>query len=380
MGEVATRNPAQELVSRVRSEQFQQEVAAALPENIPAHRFVRATATALLANPEIAKLESSSVFQALLRAAQDGLLPDGREAALVAFGGRAAYIPMVAGLRKIAAEHGWSIRSAVVYENDEFEYEQGDAASLRHRPARLGTERGEAIGAYAVATHRDGRREFEVMDVPDIEKVRSVSRAKDRGPWVDWWARMAEKTPVRRLFSKLALDPADAERVARVLDAAAFTPEQATAALYGAGPTPREIAATTSTPAPSADTPGGGPTDGEGHAAAEGDEQASGSTGPMTDAAAGSSADDDPEPTITGFQVPEKAIDEAGATVIPKGDPKGKTLVEIAGTLEGQGWLGWALRRKGTYWPEPFRVALELFVEHRLPDVWATYVAEREAA
>ncbi len=69
----------------------------------------------------------------------------------------------------------------------------------------MGEERGPAVAAYAVAKTKDGGIYREVMSVADINKVRDVSRSKDRGPWVDWWSEMARKTVIRRLSKRLPM-------------------------------------------------------------------------------------------------------------------------------------------------------------------------------
>lgn len=382
------RTPAQKVTSQVRSEQFLEQVKAALPGNVKPERFVRATITALLQNPKLADVEDiDSLFNSALKAASDGLLPDGREAAFVDYGGKVQYLPMIGGFRKIAAEHGWSIITDVVYENDEFEYELGLEPSLVHRPAPLRTDRGQKVYAYAIGRHGDGRREFEVMGAEEIEKIRQVSRAKDRGPWKDWPERMWEKTVGRRLFAKLPLDKSD-DRIARMLEA---SKENAADLLYGPDGTAHPV-----TPALER---GDATTDAApdvGGAAAERDEpeapgdgtsgqQAAAETKPVPAAAPGTEQDDDPEPVApqqTTFEIPEGAIDEAAAAVIPRGDEsvKGKTLAEQAATELGDAWLRWALRRATNYWLGDFRGSLELFVEHRAPEIWAEYVEERDAA
>ncbi|HXJ62764.1 MAG TPA: recombinase RecT [Actinomycetota bacterium] len=230
--EIAERTPQQELVARVRSPQFRSEVELALPGGVTPDRFVRIAITALNQNPDIAGLEKGSVFTALLKAAADGLLPDGKEAALVGFGKKAQYMPMIAGLRKIAGEHGWSIRTSCVYSGDVFEYELGLEPRLVHRPATFGESRGELIGAYAVGTGPAGQKELVVLDRHEIEKVRNVSRAAKNGPWVEWTDAMYEKTAGRNLFKKLPLGERDAERIARVVEASEVDPGEATALLY----------------------------------------------------------------------------------------------------------------------------------------------------
>jgi recombination protein RecT len=227
MTEIATRSPMQELVSTVRGDQFRQQIAAALPGNVSPERFQRVTVTAINQNPDLVAVDRQTLFSAVIRCAQDGLLPDGREAALVVFndkkaagGKRATYLPMVSGYRKISAKHGLSLEAFLVFENDEFDYELGYEPVLRHKPPRLGSDRGEVLGAYAVARHIDGRKWLDVMSRDEIEKVRAVSRAatSEYGPWVNHWGEMARKTVARRLFKQLPLDDVD-EADAKVIEA-----------------------------------------------------------------------------------------------------------------------------------------------------------------
>lgn len=395
--DVAVVDPSRELVAQVRSPQFQQQIELALPGNVTPARFVRATVTALLQNPDLAVADRDSVFVAAIKAAQDGLLPDGREAALVIYNTKvkgpngdawvkkAQYLPMVAGYRKIAAEHGWTIRSAVVYEHDEFEYELGLDPKLTHRPAPLRTDRGKLVYAYAVGVHTDGRREFEVMGADEIAKVRAASRASERGPWVDWEERMWEKSAARRLFTKLPLDRTD-DRVSRMLEASR---ENAADLLYGP-----DGAAHTATPAlPAGATPATHAAPEQGGAAEPGEPEAPGDTAGGQQADAGQPAaadpapvpgdDDDDGPTLaSAFTPPAAVIDAAAATQVPRGpkDVKGKALSEIAADAHGADWLLWAMSKAPGYWPAVFRDALELFVQHRAPDVWAKYVEQRDAA
>lgn len=392
--EVATRTPAQELVAQIRGPVFHEQARMVLPENVPTSRFVRATVTALMQNPDLAKAQMETVFTAALKAAQDGLLPDGREAALVVYGGKAVYMAMIGGLRKIAAEHGWSLRTQIVYANDRFEHELGLDTRLVHVPTRLGEDRGDRIAAYAVATHRDGRKEFEVMNAAEIEKVRQVSRSKDSGPWRDWPERMWEKTVGRRLFAKLPLDPGD-RRVASVLDASDLAPGAAATALYGqqhageitehssgpgaatdpgVGPPGREPddQAATAVTVAADPTPDGNPAD------SAADEEGAGQQADPEDSHADTSGDpgaapDDDEPGPAGdgqgqlgFAVPDAVVDAAGQTLVPNGKWQGSTLADVlAAGREGERWLGWALGQ--SRWDEAFQGALTLFVDHRAP-------------
>lgn len=180
------------------------EFKAALPAQIPVEKFVRTTLTAVQMNPKLLDADRRSLLGACMKAAQDGLLCDGREAALVMFKDQAQYMPMVGGLLKKLRNSGelGSISANVVYENDSFSYELGDFERIEHKPF-LGTERGKPIAVYAVARTKDGAIYREVMSVADVEKVRHVSRAANAGPWVQWWDEMARKTVIRRIAKRL---------------------------------------------------------------------------------------------------------------------------------------------------------------------------------
>ncbi len=178
---------------------MQEQFAAALPPQVRPEKFLGVVLTGVRLNPQLQQADRTTLYGACLKCAQDGLLPDGREAALVMFGQNVQYMPMIGGLLKKARNSGEIAKLSVqvVYSADEFDYELGDSDRLVHKPA-LG-ERGEPIAAYAIAWLKDGSRYCEVMSKDQIEKVRNVSRAKNNGPWRDWWDEMARKTVFRRL-------------------------------------------------------------------------------------------------------------------------------------------------------------------------------------
>lgn len=202
---IATRPPTN---FEIELANYEPQFAAVLPDHIPVERFRRVIITAVNQTPDLIKADRRSLFTACVRAAQDGLYPDGREAALVMFGTAATYMPMIHGIRKRMRNSGEvdDAQAHVVCENDAFDYELGDTPFIKHKPA-LG-ERGKPIAAYAIIKLKNGEIIREVMSVPEIEKVRAVSRAKSNGPWVAWWSEMARKTVLRRA-SKAA--PASAE-------------------------------------------------------------------------------------------------------------------------------------------------------------------------
>lgn len=201
----------------------------ALPSHISPDKFQRTIMTAAQQNPDILAADRRTLLMAATKCATDGLLPDGREASFVLFNIKTKdehgkdkwvkgvqYIPMLAGLQKRARNTGQiaGLIAQVVYEADEFVQKPDDfEAPVFHRPPPLGTPRGNALGAYAIAKLKDGTIISEVMDAEQIGKVMAVSRSRDRagnvvGPWKDWQEEMWRKTVFRRLSKWL---PTDAE-------------------------------------------------------------------------------------------------------------------------------------------------------------------------
>lgn len=191
------------------------EFKAALPAHVPVEKFIRVAMTAINSDPGLQQADRRSLFSAVTKLAQDGLLPDGREAALVIFntkdrdsGGwvkKVQAMPMVAGLLKMMRQSGevaW-IDAHVVRAGDHFQYRPGIDETPIFEPDWFG-ERGDVIGAYAIARLKSGEIvPPEIMNRQQIEAVRAVSRSKDRGPWVDWFDQMALKTVLRRYMKRL---------------------------------------------------------------------------------------------------------------------------------------------------------------------------------
>lgn len=198
---------------------MQPEFAKSLPAHIPAERFVRTTITALQNNPKIMNCDRQSVLSSCMKAAQDGLVLDGREAALVEFSGKAQYMPMVAGIMKLVRNSGQlsSLTAQVVHEKDAFSYNPAIDIAPQHQPDWFGT-RGKIIGVYAVAKLKDGSTVVEVMSRDEIEAIRKRSRASSSGPWVTDWAEMARKTAIRRI-SKYLPKSTDRDDDARIFQA-----------------------------------------------------------------------------------------------------------------------------------------------------------------
>jgi len=180
-----------------------------LPTHISPEKFQRVALTAIQNTPALLEADRRSLYSACMKAAQDGLLPDGREAAFVTFNSKNGkliqYMPMVAGILKKVRQSGElaTVHAAVVYKNDKFRYwVDSDGQHIEHEPILFG-ERGPAIGVYAMAKTKDGSVFVQPLSLADVEKIRNSSRSKDSGPWQSWWDEMAKKSAIRRLAKYL---------------------------------------------------------------------------------------------------------------------------------------------------------------------------------
>lgn len=193
------RKPTAVAVVRSELEAMGPQFSAALPAHIPVERFMRVVMTAIQNNPKLVECTRSSLFNSAMRAAQDGLLPDGREGAIVEYAKEASWMVMIGGIRKKARNSGeiatWDVQA--VYEKDQFDFELGDDPFIRHKPT-LG-DKGKLIAVYSVATLKSGEKSRDVMSVSDVEKIRSKSKSQ-KGPWSDpiFYPEMAKKTVARR--------------------------------------------------------------------------------------------------------------------------------------------------------------------------------------
>lgn len=221
---------------RVGLERMTPNLTQALPKHIPVDRFKRVVLTALNLTPDLVQADRRSLFNAATKAAQDGLLPDGREGALVIFNDRKSgkkmvqWMPMVQGLIKKMRQSGEisSITAHVVYKN---EFDQGrfkyviteGEERLHHEPILVG-DRGPAVLVYASAKLKDGTIQHEPMPIADVEKARKVSRTgnSEYGPWAQWWDEMARKTAIRKLSKYLPVSAEDLRAMDRDIAEADF--------------------------------------------------------------------------------------------------------------------------------------------------------------
>lgn len=187
------------------------QIKAALPKHMTAERMARVALTELRKTPKLAKCEPRTFIGSVIQISQLGLEPGGAlgHAYLVPFENRkqnTVDVQIIIGYRgmiDLARRSGQiaSIQAVIVRDGDTFDIEFGLQPHLRHVPA-FDDDKAMTF-VYAVATFKDGGRQFEVMTRGQVEKVRKQSRSGNDGPWVTHFEEMAKKTVIRRLFKYL---------------------------------------------------------------------------------------------------------------------------------------------------------------------------------
>lgn len=213
-------------------EAYKHEIARALPRHMTPERMIRVAITAYKKSTDLQKCDVNTIMSAIIQASQLGLEPDGvlGHAYLVPFNNKIKekvggvvkerwekQCQLIVGYRgfvELTRRSGMvsSIQAHAVYRNDQFNFAYGLQDSLAHVP-HMGKGRGEIVCFYAIAKLKDGGYHFEVMSKDEVDQVRSSSKAKDSGPWVDHYAEMGKKTVIRRLVKLLPLAP-EIQRVA----------------------------------------------------------------------------------------------------------------------------------------------------------------------
>lgn len=185
------------------------------PQNVD--RFIRVVLNAVLANPDLLTVNRRSLVSAAMRAAQDGLMPDGREAVFNVYNQKmskrgepdrwepcAQYLPMVGGLIKKLYEGGeiTYVDAVCVYQGDVFKYQRGDEPKIQHEPKGEGSF-ADIVAVYCIVKLKNGEIKREVMFRQDIERVRGASKSGQSGPWVTWFDQQAIKSVIKRIYKQL---------------------------------------------------------------------------------------------------------------------------------------------------------------------------------
>jgi recombination protein RecT len=205
------RTPAAEMDFPAILQAYKAQIALALPKHLNAERMTRIALTCYRMTPLLARCHPTSVFAAVVQAAQLGLEPGlNGQAYLVPFWNarmrryECQLIPGYRGLIALARRSGEieSINVHIVYSLDHYEVELGTTERLTHRP-RMDAERGTPVFAYCIARFKGGGQHIEHMLWSEILAIRSRSKSRSAegvitGPWATDLEEMARKTVVRR--------------------------------------------------------------------------------------------------------------------------------------------------------------------------------------
>ncbi len=117
-----------------------------------------------------------------------------------------------------------SVRSIPVFEGDEFEYELGLHADIKHRPSKLldrGVDASKLTHVYPVVKLRESGVEpiWDVLNRAQIDARRKRSKASTDGPWVTDYIPMAMKTGIRQIATWV---PSSSERALPLQQAVAY--------------------------------------------------------------------------------------------------------------------------------------------------------------
>lgn len=221
-GAVTQRNTAPATVADLLTDdRVKKQIALAVPKHMNPERLARVMLTEVRKNPELAKAEPGSFMAAFMQAAQLGLEPGGAlgHCYLIPFYNsrkgvtEVQFILGYKGMLDLARRSGEieSIEVRVVHERDKFHVAFGLDSDLQHVPDFDSEDPGAIRFVYAVAKLRGGGRQFEVMPMRDILKVRNGSQGYKRAaaknntdtPWIQHFEEMAKKTVLRRMFKYL---------------------------------------------------------------------------------------------------------------------------------------------------------------------------------
>jgi recombination protein RecT len=196
-----------------------------LPAHIPSDKFIRVAQSALAANPDILNCSKNSIYLAVEQASKDGLMLDGKEAAIVIFNKNIAkkgqpdnwvkeakYMPMMGGLLKLVRNTNMVTIpiSEIIYEkdvaNNKFIYHiKNGEVILEHTPDFF-KDRGKPIGVYSICRLRNTNEVIaEVLTAEQVQKIRNCSKAKDSLMWKEegFWHEGWKKSAFRRMWKRL---------------------------------------------------------------------------------------------------------------------------------------------------------------------------------
>ncbi|MCK9342320.1 MAG: recombinase RecT [Prevotella sp.] len=191
------------------------QIAIALPKGGPdPETVIRQVMTNVQKNPSLLNCDHISLIGAVIEASQLGLPLDGvlGHAYIIPFKGRVQLIPGYKGLMELAYRSGRieAIHARIIYDCDEWEYEEGLHPILKHKPSPTHPEGCKPVAVYARAKLVGAEEpRVELLWAWEVEKIKNAAPGsrKNGGPWETYVEEMWKKTAIRRLCKFLPQSP-----------------------------------------------------------------------------------------------------------------------------------------------------------------------------
>jgi recombination protein RecT len=153
--------------------------------------------------PALEVCTKTSIIQAMMRMVIEGLNPAKHQCSFIVYGNKLAMQREYQGSIAIAKRHGLkSVVANAIFKNDEFviqvDHETGLKSIVKH-DQKFENIGGEVIGAYAIVTLEDGRKNVEVMSIGQIRLAWEQGKTKgDSKAHRNFPDQMAIKTVINR--------------------------------------------------------------------------------------------------------------------------------------------------------------------------------------
>src|SRR5258708_9257045 len=210
-------NPITVYVNTIKGEDMQRILLSSLPKTVPLEKFTSAVVSALRSAPQVfMDCDRVSVYNGIAEAARKGLIPDGKQGALVPFNTKVGdkwvkkcqFMIMPQGIIDSLAKIGITVYAQSVYKNDHFQFWSDDSGQHVNFNFQPFVDRGERIGAFACARTKDGTTYVEAINMDFIKRVMAVSKQKDKsgnhyGPWKEWPEPMEQKPALHKICKRL---------------------------------------------------------------------------------------------------------------------------------------------------------------------------------
>jgi len=188
-------------------------IAKVLPKAITPERLLGIFEMIFNSSPKLKECSQKSLIGAVIQTAQLGLQPGNiGHIHLVPFSNKGILeCQLIIGYRGYVelvnrSKEATILSAEVVYEKDQFQYEQGLNPILRHIPAS--GDRGEKMGVYCIAKNLlANEKVFVYLQKEQVEKIKAASKSAstDYSPWKTWPDEMWKKSAVKRISKLLPL-------------------------------------------------------------------------------------------------------------------------------------------------------------------------------